>query len=260
MDSKTKGYIGSFVVHIGIIVLLFFFGFSTPLPLPGEDGIMINFGADDMGMGIQEPRPQPREESPQEIKKPEPEEKTPVTQDFEEAPSIPAPKKPPIKEPEDKKPPEKPKEETKPVEKPREIDTKTLFPGRKTDGDNTGEGDKEYKGNQGDPKGSVDSQNRTGGIGTSGDGPSFSLDKRDAIELPNPLYSTQKSGTVVVEVRVDKEGKVISVRGGVRGSTTNDTDLISAAEAAARKARFTVSSSAEAIQSGTITYVFKIRQ
>ncbi len=260
MTSKAKGYIGSFVVHIVILVLLILFGFSTPLPLPGEQGILINFGDNNFGAGQREPRPAPLETQPVEST-PERVEQTPITQDFEDAPSIPAPKPKPVPEKvEDKKPVEKPKEEPKPVEeKPREADRRALFPGQKTDGGTTGEGNTGTTGNQGDPGGSTDSQNRTGGLTSGGDGISFSLGGRGALSLPKPDYPSQKSGTVVVEVTVDRNGNVINARGGVRGSTTNDTELINAAEVAARRARFDVSQNAPASQQGTITYVFKLQ-
>ena len=125
----------------------------------------------------------------------------------------------------------KPKEEPKPVpEKPREVETRELFPGQE------------------------------GRTATGGDGISFSLGNRSYSSLPSPEYSLQKSGTVVVEITVDRNGNVTQVRGGVRGSTTYDTELIRTAEAAARRAKFNVSPTAPAYQTGTITYVFKLQQ
>jgi colicin import membrane protein len=261
MKSKTKGIVVSFVVHITIIVLLILFGFSTPLPLPGEEGILINFGTDDFGSGLREPRPSPRERVQQVQQTPDREEQASLTQDFEEAPSIPNVKPVPVKpKEEEKKPIEKPKEEVKPVEeKPREVDRRTLFPGQKPTGDTSGEGSTGSQGNQGDAQGSTDSQNREGGTVSGGDGISFSLGGRAALSLPQPDYPSQKSGSVVVEVTVDRNGNVTNVRGGVRGSTTYDTQLINAAEVAARRARFDVSPNAPAYQTGTITYVFKLQ-
>jgi TonB family protein len=155
----------------------------------------------------------------------------------------------------------KPKEEPKPFEdKPREVDQKQLFPGQKTDGYTSGEGVTGQQGNHGDPSGSTDSQNREGGTAGGGEGISFSLGGRTQLSLPAPEYPKQKSGTVVVEVTVDRNGNVTQVRGGVRGSTTYDTDLIRAAETAARRAKFNVSPSAPSYQTGTITYVFKLQQ
>jgi TonB family protein len=267
MSDKTKGIFGSFLVHITIIVLLIIFGFSTPLPLPDEQGILINFGTDEMGMGITEPRPSPREVSqPVSPATSERVEESPLTQNYEEAPSIPPTK------PEPKPTPEKPKEtkqqetptqqeQTQPEEvKPREVDRRTLFPGQKADGDDTGEGDGNVKGNQGDPEGSPDSSSRTGSTTGGGDGIGFSLSGRNALSLPQPDYPKQKSGKVVVEVTVDRNGVVTKAVPGVRGSTTLDSDLLKAAETAALRAKFDVSPGAPAYQTGTITYVFKLQQ
>lgn len=93
----------------------------------------------------------------------------------------------------------------------------------------------------------------------AGDGISFSLGGRSALKLPTPEYPPKKSGTVVVEVTVDRNGNVTNVRGGVRGSTTNDTELINAAERVAHRAKFDVSQKAPAYQTGTITYVFRLQ-
>ncbi len=268
MTTRTRGIVISTLVHVIIIVLLIIFGFSTPLPLPDEEGIVINFGTDDRGSGQFEPkRATPAMSKPVSESIPEKSEEKPITQDFEEAPSLPPAKEEP--KPKQEKPKEiKPQEEVekeveqpKPVEeKPREVDRRTLFPGQKADGDNTGEGITGNQGNQGDPKGSVDSNSREGGTVGGGDKPTFSLGGRNALSLPHPEYPKQKSGRVVVEVTVDKNGNVTSVRGGVRGSTTYDSDLITAAENAARKAKFDVSANAPAFQTGTITYVFKLQQ
>jgi TonB family protein len=123
------------------------------------------------------------------------------------------------------------KEETKPVEeKPREDDSRVLFPGRE------------------------------GGTTSGLEGISFNLGNRSHLSLPAPEYPKQKSGTVVVEVTVDRNGNVTQVRGGVRGSTTYDTDLIRGAETAARRAKFNVSPTSPAYQTGTITYMFKLQQ
>jgi len=113
-------------------------------------------------------------------------------------------------------------------EKPREVDRSQLFPGQESST-------------------------------VTGDGISFSLGGRSALKLPNPEYPPQKTGTVVVEVTVDRNGNVSNARGGVRGSTTNDTELINAAERAARRAKFDVSQKAPAYQTGTITYVFRLQ-
>lgn len=77
--------------------------------------------------------------------------------------------------------------------------------------------------------------------------------------LPLPDYSVQKAGTVVVRILVDQYGTVTNAVPGARGTTVQDATLWEAARKAALKAKFNVSSSAPAVQEGTISYVFTLR-
>lgn len=72
--------------------------------------------------------------------------------------------------------------------------------------------------------------------------------------LPDP--GENKSGKVVIRVTVDARGHVTSASYEPVGSTTDDFEMIEAARAAALKTRFT--ESRDAVQGGTITYVFKL--
>lgn len=58
-ESKNKriGFAGTLFFHIGLIVLLYFLGFRTPLPLPEEEGILVNFGNSNQGVGRIAPAP-----------------------------------------------------------------------------------------------------------------------------------------------------------------------------------------------------------
>lgn len=53
--EHRKGIIGSIIFHVILIFLMFIFGFITPLPLPGEEGILVNFGNSQTGFGADEP-------------------------------------------------------------------------------------------------------------------------------------------------------------------------------------------------------------
>lgn len=75
--------------------------------------------------------------------------------------------------------------------------------------------------------------------------------------LPKPRTSFNMSGRVVVNVNVDSEGNVISAVVEQRGTTTSDVTLHNLAIEAALKAKF--KSSDRMIQSGSITYDFKIK-
>ena len=56
-SEHKKGFIGTIIVHGIVLVLLLLFGFFTPLPLPGEEGIIVNFGNENFGKGREEPPP-----------------------------------------------------------------------------------------------------------------------------------------------------------------------------------------------------------
>ena len=101
----------------------------------------------------------------------------------------------------------------------------------------------------------------------SGTGPGLNPDGLDQLDqglqgrglvgdLPKPSYPGSKSGKVIVRVTVDASGRVTSAAYEPKGSTTAAAELVEAAKAAARKARFTESRAA--VQGGTITYVFRM--
>ena len=76
--------------------------------------------------------------------------------------------------------------------------------------------------------------------------------------LPKPSYNSQAEGVVVVQIKVDQYGSVIEAIPGAEGTTTNDKNLWSASRNAALKAHFNQSANAPAVQTGTLTYIFKI--
>lgn len=123
--DARRGLIGTLIVHLLLLVALFFLALRTPLPLPGEEGVEVNFGYDEQGSGdIQsesappesQPLPPPVEQTEPEKTEPEPviEEEQIITQDTEEAPvleeEVPEEKQEEVKE----EPEETPEEETDP--------------------------------------------------------------------------------------------------------------------------------------------------
>ena len=75
--------------------------------------------------------------------------------------------------------------------------------------------------------------------------------------LPKPAYSAQLEGTVVVRIKVDQYGNVFEAVPGAEGTTVTDKVLWNAARNAAMGAHFT--NGTEAVQMGTITYIFKLQ-
>ena len=118
----------------------------------------------------------------------------------------------------------------------------------------TSDGNSNTNGNQGDPNGNPNSNNYVGG--GSGNGVDFSLAGRSMVKVKKPNNPTQEDGKVVVEIVVDKNGKVIRATPGARGSSTTNPTLYQIAKEAALEARFNVKADDMAEQKGTMTFVF----
>jgi colicin import membrane protein len=134
--------------------------------------------------------------------------------------------------------------------------------GMGTDPNSTGQGNSNKPGNQGSPDG-VAGGGYGDGTGTGygngkgkGTGVSFSLKGRVAKSYLKPSYPGNEDGVVVVEVTVDKSGKVTKATPGVKGTNTLNSALMEAARKAAMSTKFSENSDAPEIQTGTITYHF----
>ena len=196
--------------------------------LPGE-GLLIDFGTTETGLGDRDLQATDVQATPQPVQKPRDREtpgQTPQRSDAQQ-----------------------------PAEQPRTVNPRALFPGRTAGSTSTSEGLAAGKGNAGDlsgaPEGSHD------GTGQSDSGIAYDLSGRSVVgKLPKPFYPGNESGKVVVDVTVDASGRVTYASYRAQGSTTNSKRLVDAAVEAARKARF--SSSESLMQTGTITYVFTL--
>jgi len=267
-QKHKKGIIGTLIFHVIIGAIFMIFGYTTPLPLPEEEGILINFGDSDDGFGQVEPRysESVQEQSVQEQQETVPEQATAaeedgsVTQDFEEAPAVKEQGKEKTEETKKETKPEPQQEKKEEVKEERKVNEQALFQGKnREDNSSTSEGETQGENNQGSTTGSTDSKNHVGGESMGTNGTSFSLKGRNPESLPKPEYNYQIEGKVVVEITVDKYGNVTSAVPGVKGSTTLDANLLAAAKKAAQKAKFDKKPDAPAYQKGTITYFFKLQ-
>ena len=77
--------------------------------------------------------------------------------------------------------------------------------------------------------------------------------------LPKPSYGIQAEGVVVVQIKVDQYGNVTEAIPGAEGTTVTNKELWNAARNAAMKAHFNMKADAPALQTGTITYIFKLK-
>ncbi|MCD7963439.1 MAG: TonB family protein [Rikenellaceae bacterium] len=258
---KRAGLIATVIYVAMWVVLIFFVSFNLKsIDLEGE-GILIDFGDGDTGLGIEDlymnettanvetPASSPQMTVQEEI----------ITQEIEEAPVIAETRPETPRETERQTPVEQPKpaEETPPAEQPREVNQRALFPGR-SDSNSQSQGEAGGEGNQGNLAGSTDGSNSGTGLGTNGD--RWNLSGRSLIgTLPAPEYNANEEGRVIIEIRVNPQGEVVSTSVVSLGSTTTNRILIEAAERAAKKARFNVNENAPFSQVGTITYNFRIK-
>ena len=284
-SERGKGIVGTTIIHAVILLLLVLISFSVSPPPEMEEGILVNFGTDETGLGMIEPSPPATRE---ETSPPVPSnaavktvEDPLLTQNTEEAPEVKkvdpeAEKKKLEKIEADKKikeelEVERIRKEQEEIERKRveaelkrQSDimnrTKNALANSKNSGTNsTGEGVAGGPGNQGVKSGSVDSKVRGEGGGLGNKGISYDLQGRGFQALPPPKYNYQGEGKVVVEVSVDRLGKVIQAVPGTKGSTTLDDYLLKVAKDAAMEARFEAKPDAPAIQKGTITYNFILK-
>ncbi len=256
-----RGGVGATVLYLVVIVLAMWLVRCDTAPMSEEEmsqgSILISFGDSDEGSGEvemeqeqevaqqmeREPTPEPTPEAEVEPT-PEPVAEqilTDETSDIEQ--EMPA----------EETPPPPPAEEV--VEQPREVNQRALFPGTTTtEPSQQSQGDDQTpKGVVGTERGNDKSEAELGG-GLSGD---FNLAGRSLMgSLPVPQYNEQQEGRVVINITVDETGRVTSASLRATNSTTNNSTLIAAAREAALKARFSPSDSF--VQSGTITYIFKL--
>jgi len=284
-SERGKGIAGTVAIHVAVLAILLIFGFSAPPPPETEEGILVNFGMDETGSGLIEPSPSAVQEEaspplPSETSVTSDEEPL-LTQNTEEAPAVkkvdPEAEKRRLEEIEAEKvrrtelEAERIRKESEEAERKRiaaeqqrqtEIANRTknaLANSQNAGTTSTGEGVTGGEGNQGSPTGSVESTNRGEGTGFGNQGNYYSLQGRGYSKLPDPKYDYQGEGRVVVEISVDRSGKVTQAVPGVKGSTTLDEYLLRVAKEAAISEQFDPKPDAPQIQKSTITYNFKLR-
>jgi TonB family protein len=248
-QDRKKAIIGTVTFHVIIAVLLVLFAFKTPLPLPEEMGVIIDFGGGGGGGGETGKYTYMSSEavSHDDIADPNPVQiKENVVRQTEPSYAIsnPSQTQPVVKE--------------EPVVDPRVVDFWSSNKSKTSEGSGGGKGTGSGSGTgSGTGKGEGSGTGDGSGPGTGdGSGPNFSLHGRSAKYLPAPDYTEQEQGKVVVDVWVDKNGNVTKAIAGARGTTTSNPSLWRKAQQAALSAKFSVNINAPEEQKGTITYNF----
>ncbi len=251
--SRISAIAGTILFHAMIVIALLLLAFHTPLPLPGEEGVEVNLGNSNEGMGDIQPEVPAQATAAASIPNQNKADDQLVTEETEETPVI--EKKKTIKP----KPKPTPVVKKQPVvETPPEptVNPKALYPGKSTKTSTGGnQGVTGKPGDQGKENGTPGSPNYVGN-GGQGNGISYDLGGRGSRSLPKPTYNSPEQGKIVVSIKVNREGKVTYASAGAKGTTISEINLRQQAESAARKTLFAPDEDAPEEQRGTITYVF----
>ena len=273
MTNKDKhnlfGIVMTIAFHAIAVVLLFTLCFRTPLPLPGEAGVEVNLGMYAEAISQQDNEIESQQDykttsqQVEEVKEAEEIEEVEeeILSEDEEIPSI----KDEVEEIEEvEKSEEKVIEETEKVEEVVEekpvVNQRAMFQVPKDNQNSSSSGNKtEGVGEQGSPNGLKDID-RYEGNGGSGGGPAYDLGGRGAKSLISPSRENVKEeGKVVVDIWVDKDGRVQRTEIG-KGTTITNSEMRELALQAAKNSIFNKDENAADLQKGSITYTFIIRQ
>lgn len=243
--NSRSGVIGTVVFHLLLLLLFISAGMPYQDPPPINEGsMMINFGTNDTGSG---------DENPAEPENSASENTTPtensataenvLTQDNVEAPFL------------SSSPAESAQEETTLAEvEPVVSDNLSNAMNALNNSENvSSQGESGDSGDEGDLEGDI---NSNGSSNVEGGGIGFDLGGRGKVSFKKPENPTQEDGKVVVEIWVNRDGKVLKAKPGARGSTTTNPTLQQKAKEAALKAKFKRDENAPFEQKGTMTFVF----
>lgn len=267
---KRKSLVITIILHLILLLLLFLVGMGIKEE-ENDGGIAVNFGNVETGSGDVQPT-EPIETAPveEEVTPEEVEEQTEETEAVEEAIDEVATQNnteaPVVEKKKEKKPAvKKEKEKPKPVERKPDASTKnaldSFLNGPKSSGSKTGgEGDDKTGGDKGDPNGDPNAKSYYGtGKGLDGDG-NYRLGGRKALNKEKNIPDCNETGTVVVKITVNQQGKVVAAVPGMKGSTNTAPCLLAPAKRAALATRFNSDTKAPSRQVGSIVYTFKLSE
>lgn len=266
-----------------LLALLFLISWNLPFnpPAPVEEGLEVNLGNSDQGLGNDQPF-LPNESSREEQQKYTPPKTVAATKealkdvetDDKDPDPAPEVKKPPVTKPEATKIPDKdlavktPRKTVQPAVNPTPAPPKpkAVFNGVK--GDGSGGNDADHfkpggnqgiaggKGDQGAPGGDPNSTNYTGGGHGNGIAIARGLQGRRISSTPSFTDEFNENAKVAVDIRVDAAGNVTVAEYQARGSTTADASLKSIAIRKAHQVKF---NSGANESTGTLIFNFKLK-
>jgi len=277
---KAGGY--TFLICALLFIMLLFVTWTLPQqPAPiAEEGIEVNLGNSDFGMGDKQPflPGKPSQEDREKYSPPqksivhaEPAKDVETDEKSEEPTAVP---KPAVIKPEAKKIPDKENVKSKPVKvvkpvvepAPAPPKPKAVFHG--VNGNDKGGNDADsYKpgsnqgiagghGDQGRPGGDPDATNYTGGgKGNSGVTLLGGLQGR-SFKMPSFTDDFNENAKVAMDIHVDGSGNVTDAQYQPRGSTTSEASMKAIASRKAKQIKFNATGQES---SGTIVFNFRVK-
>ncbi|HEY0092482.1 MAG TPA: energy transducer TonB [Flavobacterium sp.] len=287
-EQEKKSFLYTSACFILLFLLFFYLKFSnetTFSELEGGGGggdIAVNFGNSDFGSGDNFQSREVVKAAAAPVQPARRVEKEIIVSENDDAPVV----------ADVRKPTEKPKEVVKPIVKPVKPtpskSTQNALDDLLNGTDKSGDGSDKVGGNKGKADGDTNATGYDGGggsgtgsgggngsgqgIGTgsgygSGTGSgtgngngNYQLGNRKALNKPQPDYICNEQGRVVVEISVDRTGRVVAARAGVKGSTNLASCLLSQAKIAAMDTKWEADAKARDIQIGKIIYNFKLTE
>lgn len=289
---KKKSFTLTTALLSVLLLLLFYIGLTYMDP-PIENGISVNFGTMEFGMGDQQPKekirsepldiPEPpnvQEEEVQEalpeevqeevVEKEQPAEKV-LTQESEESIKIKqqqeakrkadaAAKKAKAETDRIAREKREAEEQKRKEQEAKKAELDKLMGGlNKSDGSATGsEGDDNKSGDKGQPDGDPYATSYYGSPGSGSGTGGYGLNGRSLVNKGKVQQECNQEGRVVVKIVVDRNGKVISAIPGVKGTTNNNPCLLEPAKKTAFMHKWNLDSNAPSQQVGFVVVNFKL--
>lgn len=290
-EHKKKSFTFTTVVLSVLLLLMFYIGLTYMEP-PIENGITVNFGTMEFGMGPEQPKekvsatptktPEKEETSVPEEEAAEPDQsEVPEEEVVDEKPSEPvltqeeeeairirqqkearereaaAQRAKAEKEARERREAEERARQEREAKK-RRIDE--LMGGiNEAEGQASGsEGDDQQAGDKGQPDGNPYASSYYGSTGTGSGTSGYGLSGRSLVSRGKVAQECNEAGRVVVRIVVDRSGKVIEATPGVRGTTNTHPCLMEPARRTAFMHQWNTDSRAPGQQIGFVVVNFKL--
>jgi hypothetical protein len=290
---KKKSFTLTTILLSVLLLLMFYIGL-TYLEPPIENGITVNFGAMEFGMGEEQPT---KKIKSQPVKKPPVPEEVPVAEQPVEEQETEVKESPAAESPSEKlltqeneesikikqqaeakkradEAAKKAREEAEQIERERQAakekerleqeakkkELDALIGGvSQADGEvNGGEGDDQLAGDKGQPDGDPYATTYYGNPGSGSGTGGYGLSGRSLANSGKVKQECNEAGRVVVKIVVDRNGKVVQATPGVKGTDNNDPCLLEPARKTALLHRWKPDSKAPVQQIGFVVVNFKL--